>query len=267
MAGTVFAEILRRHWRQVLYWGLGIAVLIVYVLVVTADSEVLAGYAEMVAKFPPALMEMFGLDAETVGTIEGFLAFGVFTYSAIILAVYAIIAGLSITANEEDAGILDVVLSLPLPRWRVVLEKLAAYSVILLGIVAIGCAVAVLRLQASEYQLDMGNLVQSFLNLVPITMLIMAFTAFVASLVRGRNTAAAIAAVFVIASYLIDSLGGMLGGQLAETLSRFSVFYYLDAEAVLRSGLVWTHVVGLLAVTGLLAAGSVWAFERRDVGI
>lgn len=267
MAGSIFKETLHRHWRQIIYWGLGIALLIVYVTIVVGDSSVLETFNDVIEKMPPALMEMFGMNMDTIGTIEGYLAFGVFTYTAIILAVYGVIAGLGVTANEEDAGISDVLLSLPVARWRVIVEKLAAYTVMLLGIVAIDFAAMTLTMRTTTYNLDMGNLFQSFLNLVPFTLLIMVFTAFVATLVRGRNTAGAITAAFVIASYFVDSLGGLLGGAFADVATRFSIFYYLDAEAVLRSGLVWANVIGLLAVAGLLAAGSVWAFDRRDVGV
>ena len=37
--------------------------------------------------------------------------------------------GMRVTANEEDSGILDVVLSLPVRRWQVMVEKIAAYLV------------------------------------------------------------------------------------------------------------------------------------------
>ncbi len=267
MAGSIFKETLRRSWRQIIYWGIGISLLIVYVTTVIGDSEMLAAYTDMVAKMPTQLMEMFGLNPDTLGSVEGYLAWGVFSYTAIIIAVYAVIAGLNVTANEEDSGILDVLLSLPVPRWRVVIEKLAAFTVMLLGIVAISFVAMALAMQLTDYTIDTGLLFQSFLNLIPLNMFVMVFTAFVSALVRGRNTAAGIAAAFVIASYFIDSIGGMLGGDFADALSRLSIFRYFDPEPVLSGGLVWANVIGLLAVAGLLLGGSLWAFNRRDVGL
>jgi ABC-2 type transport system permease protein len=267
MAGSIFKEVLRRSWRQIIYWGIGIALLIVYIATVLGDSEMLAAYTEMVAKMPTGLMEMFGLNPETLGSVEGYLAWGVFSYTALIIAVYAVIAGLNVTANEEDSGIMDVLLSLPVPRWRVVIEKLAAFTVMLLGIVAIGFVAMVLAMQTTDYYIGVGQLLQSFLNMIPISLFVMAFTAFVSALVRGRNTAAAIATAFVIASYFIDSIGGMLGGDFADALGRLSIFHYFDPEPVLLGGLVWTNVLGLLAAAALLLGGTQWAFNRREVGL
>ncbi|GAB4434708.1 MAG: hypothetical protein Kow00120_01170 [Anaerolineae bacterium] len=267
MAGAIFKEVLRRSWRQVLYWGIGTSLLIVYVTVLLGDSEMLAAYTDMLSKMPTGFMEIFGLNPDTLGTVEGYLAWAVFSYAALIIAVFAVIAGLNVTANEEDAGIMDVLLSLPVPRWRVVIEKLAAYSVMLVGIVAMSFVALVLAEQTTEYSVETGLLFQGFLNMIPLNLFVMAFTAFVSALVRGRNTAAVIAIVFVIASYLIDSIGGMLGGGISDVLRQLSIFHYFDPEPVLHTGLAWPNFLGLLAAAALLLGGSLWAFNRRDVGL
>ena len=127
MSGTIFMETLRHNWRIALYWGLGIGGYAVLIILLIPSVDVLKQYADLVANMPAGMLKMFGAaDASSLGTPEGFLGFGFFTYTVLMLAVYAVVAGLGVTANEEDQGILDVVLSLPVPRWRIIVERLAA---------------------------------------------------------------------------------------------------------------------------------------------
>ena len=46
MTGTVFVETLRRSWRQMIYWGLGLFIWGVYPFVMIPDQAGLDGYAE-----------------------------------------------------------------------------------------------------------------------------------------------------------------------------------------------------------------------------
>jgi len=176
-------------------------------------------------------------------------------------------AGLNVTANEEDEGIMDELLSLPVPRWRVVLEKLAAYVVIVLGIVLVSFLGLWAGSQSSALEINMGRLVESTLNMIPAILLMLAFTVFIASVVRRKSTATAIAVIFIIASYFIDFLGGSASGTLADTLRAVSFFSYYDAAGVMKNGLDMGSTSLLLAVTAALVVGSVWAFNRRDVGV
>lgn len=269
IAGTIFTETLRRNWRQILYWGIGLALLGVYIAVVIPDVDALKQYAAIAESVPPALLQMFGADAATLATPEGFITFGFFGYTLLILAVYAVIAGLGVTANEEDAGILDIVLSLPVPRWRLVLEKLAAYMLIMVAIIVVGFLGMLLGAQTSALmrEINMTRLVEGTLNMIPSSLLMIALTAFVAAVVRRKNTATGIVAAFIVASYFVDFLGAAASGSAVSGVRALSFFSYYDAQAVVMNGLNVGNIALLLAVTALLVAGSVWAFQRRDVGL
>src|SRR5204862_37745 len=101
-----------------------------------------------------------------------FLGFGFFGYVLLVLAAYGVIAGLNITANEEDRGILDITLSLPIPRWRLVLERLLAYTLILALILALTFASMWAVKQTSSVDIDMGLLAQAMFNLLPSSLLV-----------------------------------------------------------------------------------------------
>lgn len=268
MAGVVFQETLRRHWRQMIYWGVGLGLLGFYVLVVIKDVDMLEQYAALAERMPPALLQMFGMgDAASLATPEGFMSFGFFGYTLLVLAVYAVMAGLNVTANEEEDGSLDSLLAQPVPRWRVMVEKLLAYAVTSAGILAVSFLFLAVGTQFSEIPVSLGRMLEGSVNMLPSIWLMIAFTAFVAVVFRRRSTAVMVASVFIVASYFIDFLGEAATGSLADALRTVSFFSYYNPTAVMVSGLDVGSMALLLAVTAALVGGALWFFQRRDVGV
>lgn len=267
MTGVVFRETLRRSWRGMLYWGVGFGLYGLMIMLIVQDANILKQYGEIAKAFPPAIMQLLGGDAASLATPEGFLAYGYFGYLLLIFAVYAIMAGLNVTANDEDAGIMDTVLSLPLPRWRLLLEKTLAYALLVIGIVAISFIGLFIGMQFSALAVDGSRLLQATFNMIPAALLILGFTVLAGALFRSKGTATAIAAVFVVGSYVLNFLGQAASGTIFDQLRRLSFFNYYDHQGVILHGLAWGNVALLLALAVLCAVGAIWTFERRDVGI
>ncbi len=269
MTGVVFMNTLRRNWRQILYWGLGIAILGYYVIVIVPNVDTLKQYADLFSRMPPIFIKAFGLsDVAQLATPGGFLGLAFFSYMLLITASYAVIAGLSVTANEEDRGILDVLLSLPIPRWRIIVERLLAYTLILIGMLAL--TFLGLWYGASNtpgLSLDIGRLFLATANLLPTTLLVLAFTVLVGTVARSRSLAIGAATVFVVASYFIDFIGASASGTFMDSLRAISFYSWYNGGQIMFTGLEWSRVLLPLAVTLVLAAGSLWFFDRRDVGL
>jgi ABC-2 type transport system permease protein len=209
-----------------------------------------------------------GEDAVSMATPAGFLNLIFFSYALLILAVYAVMAGLNITANEEDSKIMDVLLSLPVPRRRLVLEKYLAYTVIIIGIVLLTFAGLWVGLNASPaLSIDQGRLLETTLNLLPSTLLVLAMTVLLTSLMRRKNAAAAIATVVIVGSYFVDSIGRQASASFANTLRFISFYNYYDSTTVIRHGLNWDNVLVLVVATVVLVAGGMWLFQRRNIGL
>jgi len=267
MNGVVFTETLRRGWRGMLYWGLGFGLYGLMIMMIVQDSNMLKQYGEITKTIPPAMMQLFGGDAASLATPEGFLAYAFFGYLLLIFAVYAILSGLNVTANDEDAGIMDVVLSLPLPRWRLVLEKLLAYSLMTIGIVALSYVGLLVGMQFSALKVDGGRLFQATVNMIPSGLLILGFTALAGAVFRSKGTATAVAAFFVVGSYVLNFLGVAASGTFFDKVKALSFFNYYDHQGVILHGLSGGNVVLLLVVAVLCAGVAIWTYQRRDVGI
>jgi ABC-2 type transport system permease protein len=170
------------------------------------------------------------------------------------------------TANDEEQGILDTLLSLPVPRWRVIVERFAAFTLILLLVVALTFGGLWLGTRLITLEINAGRMVEASINLIPTMLVTMTITVFAAALLRRRAAAAGLAVVVVIGSYFVDFIGRSATGTLADQLRMASYFSYYGGESVIRDGLNTGNLTLLLVVTGLLLAGSVWLFQRRDIG-
>lgn len=267
--GTLFTEILRRSWRSALYWGLGIGMFALLQMVFIQDNATLQQVSEIYQAVPAFLMQGFtgGQDMAYLATPNGYIATQFFSIGLLYFAIFAVVAGLSITANDEDAGILDMVMGLPIRRTQLVIERMAAYTVFafVIGIIAFGIMILASRLTpAIDY--DLGKIGVSTLNMIPSVLLILTFTAAMGALMRRRGTALVAAGMFVVISYFINFIAaGATEGFLAQ-IAPLSFFHYLNAAETMKNGIQAGNVVILLAAALVFAIITVVAFKRRDIG-
>jgi ABC-2 type transport system permease protein len=264
----MFRHILRRSVWPLLFWGAGAGVMAYLVVIIVPNVESLQQMAKLLETFPPALLEAFGAgEAKFLASPAGYLSLNLFSWILPVLAIYSILAGLAVTANEEDQGIMDIILSLPLNRWQIVVEKTLAYALIISGNVILTLAGLWIGVrQTPTMAVDTSRLMEASLNMIPSLLVVLAFTVLVSTLVR-RNVAAGLASAFLIVGYFIDLIGRAAPGTFLDKLRLVSFYTYHDNPGVMQHGLAWGNIVGLLIAAALMIAVSVWTFERRDVGV
>jgi len=268
MTWQILLDTLRQDWKQALYWGFGIGILGFYVTFIASDLEVVQQYAELLESLPPAMLSAFGIgDVRLFTTAEGFISLAYVTYAMIILSVYAVMIGLSITADEEDNGILDTLLALPISRTQVILEKFVAYALITLALIIISTIMPLIAIAIFSVELDVTKVVFGVLSIYPGILLLIAVTGLFGVLARRRITAIAYTVVFILVSYFINFLGNSATDSFATTLQQFSIFYYTDGQAVITDTYNPLTAIALLIVTGACIVASIRQFNRRDLGL
>jgi ABC-2 type transport system permease protein len=254
-----------------LWWGLGLGFVFWLQIIIVPDVEAIQQMANLMSSLPPFVMQMFGggLDASYMATPEGYLSLR--TFNAVILiffAVYAVTSGMNVTANDEDRGIQDMVMALPIKRSQFVLEKLLASGLLAVGVVLMATAGTLLgAAMTPSLALDAGRVTMGMLNFIPGTLLTLAFTALVGVLLRRRGAALGAAALFVVGSYFLDTLGAAASETAAGALRALSYYAYFDGSNVLQNGLNAGNIAVLLGAAVVCAVVSLWAYERRDIGL
>ena len=268
MARAVFWETLRRGWRAALFWGIGIGLIAVLNIVAVPDAHGMEATAKAITKMGGFVVQLVGGgDLAFLASPAGFLNNQYYAIILLVFAVYAILAGLNVTATEEDKGILDFLLSMPVPRHRIVVEKFLGYAALSVGVVVVSTAFIFLSLDTEPaVVIPASSVIEASLCIVPGTLIVMAFTAFVASRVRRRRHAAAVAVVFLVVSWFIDVLGRTATASFVHSLRVISFYAYYDTAGVMQKGLSAIDLAVPLAATAVLVAGTVLSFQRRNIG-
>jgi len=268
MSGAIIANTLRTSWKQILYWGLGLGALGLYIDFIAASPGIISGYAEVLQSMPPAMLQAFGAsDAAIFATAEGWLVAIFVSEAAIFVAAFAVMSGLKITSNDEQSGLMDVILSLPVSRAAYMLESWIGYALVGLGALLLTAVITVAGLIAMNVDARPAMLFASILNLYPGLLLVMTVTSLLCTALRRRALAIGAAAAFVVASYLFNSIGASASGLAADVMERLSFFSYVNGEDFVMDAYDPANTLIVLAVVALGVALSLRMFVNRDIGI
>ncbi|MDX2076512.1 MAG: ABC transporter permease subunit [bacterium] len=271
MTGTIFLETLRRSWKQMIYWGLGVGVLGIYIFSALPSSpEGYEEYIKVIEDMKPGALQLMGVsDISAIMTPEGFIGFAFFGYILLILGIFAVIAGLNVSAVDEDNGSMDVLLSLPVPRWQIIVEKILAYCVMGMGILAMAFISLVIGAQTAtdRVNLPIEKYLTAIIGLAPGVILMITITAFIATVLRRRSTAAIAAGGFIVGSYFLNILAGLTNADFTQNMRYLSFFSYFEATSILKSGISIGSALALVVISIVLVIGAVRMFENRDVSV
>ncbi|MYE26508.1 MAG: ABC transporter permease subunit, partial [Chloroflexi bacterium] len=107
-------------------------------------------------------------------------------------------AGLNITANDEQSGVMDVILSLPISRSAYMLERWIGYALIGLGIIVLCALITVAGIIGMNIDAPQDVIFKSIMNLYPGTLLAMTATCLLTTVLRRRAVAIGASAAFVV---------------------------------------------------------------------
>lgn len=268
MIGSILIETFKQTWKQMVYWGAGLAAMAMLVVVMVPLFD-MQQMKDLLASFPPVILAMIGVGSEldVFATNEGFVAIGFFGKSALIFAVYPVVMGMRITANDEDSGIMDVVLSLPVGRARVVVEKFLAYCVSIIGVVALIYLGLYLGASLGGVDLNVARLAEVTFYLIPLMVFVMAATMFIAVLVRRRQVALGVVTAFVVVSYMLQTIGLAAEGTVAESIGIVSFLTYYNAGDILAQGFIWPHIAGFVGFSALMLLAALYRYEQREIAV
>ena len=174
---------------------------------------------------------------------------------------------MAITANEEQSGILDVVLSLPISRRAFLLEKWLAHALLAFGLVLISALLPTLTAIGLGIDADIGIIFGGILAVYPGALIVITVTVLLSTLFRRRIAAIGAVAVFVIGSYIFNLIGSAASGAIADLMQTLSYFAHVGGESIVSGEYEPSGTLGLLVAAGLCFALSAHLFDRRDIGI
>lgn len=267
MNGIVFMQTLRDQWKGALGWGFGLFALSALIVLFVPDMDALKQYEQLLATLPPAVLQAFGVDPSQQLTPDSFISAFLFGRVLLFVAVFAVLAGLNLTVNEEDSGIMDIMMTLPISRARLVLERFSAFILVTVTIVLMMFAGLWVGAQFVTLTFDMGKLLLITLSVIFPIVFMIALTGFIGVLLRRKVLIVSVVAGFIVASYFINALGSAISDGIIANIRWVSFFTYADVNSIITNGFNLGGAGLLVVGTLLLLVGTLALWQRRDVGV
>jgi ABC-2 type transport system permease protein len=212
----------------------------------------------------PEAIRGFGFDDMT--SAAGYLQGAVFGLLVPLLATfYGAATGARMISADEESGYLDLLLSHPLGRTRLLLHRFAALvaGAVLIAVVVLGAVLAV-RSSAGLEAVPVEGFTAQAVNLALLAVLFGALaTGIGAASGAGRATVFGTTAGAGVLTYAVHGFAPQIG---AAWLRRLTPFHYYIGGEPLKNGFRLADATVLAAATVVLIAAGAWRFNRRDLG-
>lgn len=252
----------RRRVRGAVAMTVGLALLAVMVIWLYPSFAEAVDLDRIVEAYPQPVLSAFGI--ETMSTLGGFLAVELYNFAwVILLGLYFAYAAASLVADDVERGRMDVLLSLPVSRSRLVAEKYLSLLVPVLVVNVVVPVVVYVGGHLIDEPIPAADVVAVHALSVPY-LLACAAIGLLASVAFDRAAVAERVALGVVfAMFLFESV---LADTDFESLGAVTPMRYYDPTAVLVDGQY--DLAGgalLLAAAAVLVVVSQQWFARKDV--
>jgi ABC-2 type transport system permease protein len=218
-----------------------------------------------IAKYPDSVRKLMGgLENITSGT--GFLQAILYQlFVPLLFIMCAVILGNKAIAGPEETGTLELTLTLPLDRKRLVLERLGALALGLLGVAVVSFVLIVTLGSAVKLGVAFDKILAVHTGLYLLVLFFGTLTLTVGAATGRKALAMSVAGAYAVAGYVVNALAADV--DVMKWLDRLSPFYYYSEGNPLVNGFPAGDYLVLLAGTAVLAMTAVLSFDRRDVGV
>ena len=255
---SVLQKTLRDQRWQVLGFGLALfSMALTAVLLWPSVRDTLQNL-----ELPKAVQAFLGNDLN-IASPAGYLSARYFGWVEILLIVYAVIAGTGAVAGEESAGTIDLLLSQPVPRSSMIIQKAAASVAGSAMIISIGWLGFALSVPLVSIRITLADTAIASANMLPITLLFYAIALWLGAVAPNRSTASGAAIGLATGWYFVSTLANGVGAL--HGLKYATPFYYYGSGLPLVEGIDWAHVGVLTGVALAFVLLTLRAFERRDI--
>lgn len=247
---------------QLLGWTGGIA-FVIFLTVIFFDSLAGSSFGEITKSVPPSLQGLVG-SLEDFASIDGYI--GQFVFGAKvtpILIPMALILFTTQSVSEEDDGRLSTLLTLPIRRSSIYLQKWLAVATVIALVCASMAAVTVAAASLQHHAVSMRHLLESTVTCW-LMCLGLGTIAYGLGMATGRKgLTIMVASVYAGASFIISSIAPNI--DKLQTIDRLSLLHYYNMPNIMLHGLNTLHTAVLGATVILTFLFGWFFFTRRSL--
>ncbi|MFI6431000.1 ABC transporter permease subunit [Rhodococcus oryzae] len=264
MFRSVLTKTLHDQRRALPAWVIGLVLLVGMYVAIWPSVRGEPSMNEFLDQMPEAFRALFAMSGADMSTPIGYVKIELLSFMVpLLLLTYAIGAGAAAIAGEEDRRTLDLLLSAPISRRRIVLEKSAA---MLIGTALLGTVTGLaLILLGSLANMDLPHkgvaaaMVHAALLALVFGALALALGAITGHPAVSRSVPVAAA----VLAYIVNGLAPVV--TWLEPWQRTSPFFQYAGHDPIQHGLSASSAVIALATVAVLIIIAIVGFDRRDV--
>ena len=248
-------------------WSIAILGITAFSLAVYPSVREASEFNDFIDGLPVAMQQSLGLDSGVLFTsAPGYLQSRLFaSFLPVLAVVFAVSMGTRALGTSEEEGSLELLLTNPISRRRVLLERAGAMAVIILafGVVSAAAVLAMAPLFGALDGVDIAGLFGACAGVTALALL-HGSAAFAAGAVWGRRgRSIAVGAGVAVGGYVIQVVAA--AAEVVRPLRWLSPWHWLLAHNMLVDGVDWLALALPLAVAAVMVAVGAVVFERRDL--
>lgn len=267
--GSVFGKTLRDSGRAAIGLGLLVGFLNLITAATIADQFATAADRAFFAAQMEALPAIFqGLLGEPINilTLPGFISWRLVGFLPIMIGFYSVVTLTGTLAGEAASGTLELILSTPVSRVRLALQKYGAHVVAVAVLVALVAIITWVGNTAfATLPEDNLSILDAFgeFGLVALMALLAGSVGFALAPLLGRGVAAGVAAIYLFGSYAVNGFADLVPGF--DILRLGSMFHWTEHHRPMAGVYDWPAVAAVLGLVVVLSAIGIVLFQRRDL--
>lgn len=261
MLPNMMAKSISDSRRSLLGWTIGIGALAAMYAAYFPSMRTPA-MTQALDSYPEALKKAFNIQDMSTGA--GYLQGTVFGLLVpLVLVIFTISLGARITAAEEESGTLDLLLSYPVSRTRLLLERCAAMVLSTVGVSAVVLVMVLAVSGPAQLDVGVGKLTAMTLHLAALGLVFGTLSMAVGCFVGRRSIVLAVSGGVAVVGYLGNSFAPQVSSL--KWMQYVSPFYYYSDGSPLKNGVQLVGLGALLAVSVVLVVAGTIRFQQRDV--
>jgi ABC-2 type transport system permease protein len=263
MLATVLGKSLYEQWKSLLWWALAIVLLAAMYVAIWPSVRGQPSMADFLNQMPEAFRSLFATAGADFTTPVGYVQIELMSFVApITILLYAIGRGAGAIAGEEDSHTLELLLSAPVGRSRIVLEKFAALVVGTALLAAVTGLSLTLEGNLADMGLPAGNVAAAMVHLALLGLVFGTLALALSAATGHSGFSRGIPAALAVAAYALNGLAPVV--DWLKPAQQYSPFYQYVGHDPLRNGLDGPSISIAAVSTLALLALAVLGFRRRD---
>jgi ABC-2 type transport system permease protein len=257
---------LSRFRGQIVGWGLSLALLAGFL---TAFYDTIAeqkeSYMQLLSGYPKEMWALFATSGVAqMFTPAGYLNLEFFSYMTLVVGIYAVLAGSTLLAGDEENGTLDLILGHPVSRTALFAGRSLAFLLATLAILAITWLGFVVVVPGTMMDAGAGELALPMVSLFGILALFGTLALLLSMLLPSARAAAMASGIAMVGCYFINVMAN-IDDSLQPLADVLPFKYYQGGLAI--DGMNWNEWWMMLGVSALFVLIAWWRFSHRDIRV